>query len=558
MVGNPKSTKALCVVWQDVSLVTKFNPHLLEEFAIIGNLRSTFGINIMLYNLALNTHITNLVIWGPDKLSNTPIGVAGKHALLQLWNEGIGKDKLVKEINPAILEKMLQNIHLFDRSEEQKLDTTNLIVKEREQYMDPVVFDEFIVEAPDTLPSERYTYPIRDAKGADAYLTLLHTVWKYGVKTKIDEDSEDVKEIRGATVVIEAENPDDFYLPDWLTQAEAFGITQESLHQYYKTQFSAELYRKEIFPDVFTFERPRDYSYLYAELMYAFPRLDIIDNSVHEIVKEQGMEAAQNFLLQQTSLDKEKAKKLIKNVNQQIKSSEEIIKILLEGLIPRLDQVQYVINRIKKKPLDLDKEIVLWDQRYHTAMESGRPCLFKFSFTVRNEQVDIHVFVRSHDIGKAWFFNFYGINQLLGHIAKETGYKAGIITMESESAHIYKRDWSNVEAFLKKQVTDKIPRMYFDPNRDSDPRGIVNISVVGNIIKAKLQDTTTGKQLFELEGKSARELLYKLKHFNFISRVDHAAFIGSELAKAEMCIKLGIDYKYDNPIILPNNEKILS
>jgi dihydropteroate synthase len=100
--------------------------------------------------------------------------------------------------------------------------------------------------------------------------------------------------------------------------------------------------------------------------------------------------------------------------------------------------------------------------------------------------------------------------------------------------------------------------MFFDPNRDYDPRGIVNISVVGKIIKAKLQDTTTGKQLFEMEGKSARELLYKLKHFNFISRVDHAAFIGSELAKAEFCIKLGIEYKYDNPIILPNNNKILS
>jgi hypothetical protein len=100
--------------------------------------------------------------------------------------------------------------------------------------------------------------------------------------------------------------------------------------------------------------------------------------------------------------------------------------------------------------------------------------------------------------------------------------------------------------------------MFFDPERDSDPRGVVQVSVVDNMIKAKLLDTTTGKQLTELEGRSARELLYKLKHFNFISRVDHAAFIGSELAKAEICMKLGIEYRYDNPIILPNNEKVLS
>lgn len=545
-------------MWQDVSLVTKFNPNLLEEFAIIGNLRSTFGINIMLYNLALNPHITNLVVWGPDKLSNTPIGVAGKQALLSLWKDGVGKDKLVEEITAETLSKMLKHVALIDKSNEQKLDIAQLKLAEKGPYMDPVVFDEFIVEAPDTLPSERYSYPIRDMKGADAYLTLLHTVWKYGVKTKIDEDSEEVKEIRGATVVIEGEDPSNFYLPDWLSQTEAFGITQESIENYYQTQFSADLYRKEIFPGVYTFERPRDYSYLYAELMYAFPRIEIIDQSVHEIMKEQGYPAAREFLLSHTAINKEKAVQLVNDVEKKITSDEKRIHILLEGLVPRLDQVQYVIDRIKKKPFDLDKEIVLWDQRYHTGLESGRPCLFKFSFTVRNDQVDIHVFVRSHDIGRAWFFNFYGICQLLGRIAKETGYKSGIITIESESAHIYQRDWTNVENFLKKQVTDKIPRMYFDPNRDSDPRGIVNISVVGKIIKAKLQDTNTGKQLFELEGKSARELLYKLKHFNFISRVDHAAFIGSELAKAEVCIKLGIDYKYDNPIILPNNEKILS
>ncbi len=548
----------MCVVWQDVQLVTKFNPHLLEEFAIIGNLRSAFGINIMLYNLALNPHITNLIVWGPDKLSNTPIGLGGKKKLLELWQKGTVEDTLVDQITPETLQLILSNVELHDKSTDAKLDPAQLRLAEKGPYMEPVVFDEFVVEAPDTLPSERYTYPVRDMKGADAYLTLLHTVWKYGVKTKIDEDSEEVKEIRGATVVVEGEDPDDFFLPDWLVEEKSLGVTKESLDQYYKTQFSAEPYRKELFPGVYTFERPRDYSYLYAELMYAFPRLEIIDQSVEEILTEQGYDAARTFLLNHTAIEKTKAEKLVEDVEEKIKSDAKKITILLEGLVPRLDQVQYVIDRIKKKPFDLDKEIVLWDQRYHTGLESGRPCLFKFSFTVRNEQVDIHVFVRSHDIGRAWFFNFYGINQLLGKIAKETGYKPGIITVESESAHIYQRDWKNVEALLKKQVTDKIPRMYFDPNRDSDPRGIVNITVIDKTIKARLQDTTTGKTLFELEGRSARELLYKLKHFNFISRVDHAAFIGSELAKAEVCIKMGIEYKYDNPIVLPNNEKILS
>jgi thymidylate synthase len=541
----------LCVVWQDTQLIAKHNPDLLEKFAVLG-------INIMLYNLALNPHIKKIVVWGPDKLSNTPIGIAGRQALLELWQAKKKTDTIVKEIEPNALDTIFKNVDIVDLSAEAKPDFSVYKGDSEKPYSDPIIFPEFKVEAPDTLPSERYIYPIREQKGADAYLTLLHTVWKYGTKTKIDENSEDVKEIRGATVVIEKENPEDFYLPDWLTQAEAFGITKHSLEEYYKSQFSAEPYRKEIFPGVYMFDRPRDYAYLYAELMYAFPRQEMTDDSVHSIFKEEGYEAAKKFLLLHSTLEKKKAETLIKAVEKKIKKPDERIRILLEGLIPTIDQIAYVIDRIKRKPYDLDKEVVLWDQRYHTQMESGRPCLFKFSFTVRNDQVDIHVFVRSHDIGRAWFFNFYGINQLLGRIAKETGYKPGLITIESQSAHIYQRDWKNVDEFLKKQVVDKIPRMFFDPERDSDPRGVVQVSVVGNMIKAKLLDTGTGKQLFELEGRSARELLYKLKHFNFISRVDHAAFIGSELAKAEICMKMGIEYKYDNPIILPNNEKILS
>jgi thymidylate synthase len=546
------------VVWQDVQLVAKHNPDLLNQFSVIGNLRSTFGINIMLYNLALNPHITEVVVWGPDKLSNTPIGVAGRNSLLELWTRKERTDVIVPEIEDTHLNKILSSVKVVDVSDQPKPDFSTMPPEEATPYMKPIVFPEFKVEAPDTMPSERYIYPIREQKGADAYLTLLHTVWKYGTKTKIDDDSEEVKEIRGATVVIERENPDDFYLPDWLTKAKSFGITKHSLDEYYKSQFSAEPYRKEIFPGVYIFDRPRDYSYLYAELMYAFPRQEMTDDSVKEIFAEKGYEAAKKFIMHHTTLSKPAAEKLIKQIEKKIKKDDERIRTLLEGLIPTIDQIAYVIERIKRKPYDLDKEVVLWDQRYHTQMESGRPCLFKFSFTVRNDYVDIHVFVRSHDIGRAWFFNFYGINQLLGNIAKETGYKPGLITIESQSAHIYQRDWKNVDEFLKQQVVDKIPRMFFDPDRDSDPRGVVQVAVVDNMIKAKLLDTGTGKQLFELEGRSARELLYKLKHFNFISRVDHAAFIGSELAKAEICMKMGIEYKYDNPIILPNKEKILS
>lgn len=487
----------------------------------------------------------------------------GKEALLHLWAYGPTKEpsalKIVDEIDRNVLELLLQHIKVTEKSKETTLTLdSNTSPEHTEPYMDPVIFPEFVVKAGETLPSETYTYIIRAPKGADAYLSLLNHVWKYGVDVSIDADSENVKEIRDTVVVIEKEQPQDFFLPAWLSENTALSINQHSLHEYYKTQFSDELYRKELFPGVSRFERPQDYSYLYAELMYAFPRQAIINQTVDFIFKKYGYEETKKYLVENSVLTLKESNALVEKVEQKIQENQTRITILLEAFLPAFDQVANVIERIKRKPQDLDKEIVLWDQRYHTHIESGRPCLFKISFSVRNDQIDVHAFVRTHDIGKAWFFNYYGISQLLGKIALETDKKPGIIVIESQSAHIYKRDWEIIREIVEKEVTNKDARMFFDPDVDGDPRGIVNVSVVDGKINIKLQDTSTGAQLFETEGRTARELLYKMKHHQLISRIDHGIFIGGELAKAEICLKLGIPYKYDNPIILPNGEKVMS
>ncbi|QQG43997.1 MAG: hypothetical protein HYW86_03995 [Candidatus Roizmanbacteria bacterium] len=562
IVGNPKKTTALCVVWQDREKVADHFPHLKEEFAIIGNLRSAFGINIILYNLALNPHIKNLVVWGPDKLSNTDIGITGKNTLLSLWQKGLKQNKqilgtdykLVEEIDLSVTEKILKNVRLHDVRGQEKLIVSKTF-KEEKPYMKPVIFPEFVVKSSETLPSEEYTYTIREKKGANAYLSLLYSIWKYGEKAQIDTGGEDLKEIRGAVVVVEDENPDDIYLPLWI-KSKTLNFIEHNLENYYKTQFSADSYRKKIFEDVYLFERPRDYAYLYAELMYALPRLKEIDSAVWRLFKEKGYLSSRKFIMSNSQLQKRDTKVLTKKIEKKIKSEKKRLQIMLEAFIPATDQIAYVIERIKRKPADLDKEVVLWDVRRDTKLESGRPCINKLSFSVRRGKINVHVFARSHDIARAWFYNFYGVAKLLGKICKETGYIPGYIIIESESAHIYQRDWDAVKELVANEIQEKDPRMYFDPYLDSDPRGIVNISVAENIIKIKLQDTKSGKLLFEFDVKTAREALYKLKHYNFISRTDHAIFIGTELAKAELCIKLGIPYKYDNPIKLPSGKII--
>lgn len=558
-MGNQKSNRALCVVWQDVDRVVQHFPQFLQEFALVGNLRSAFGINIILYNLALNPHIQELIVWGPDKLSNTPIGIVGKNTLFELWKaekaSNLDRFHIVPEIDKTALSEIIQHVKVIEKSGEKELALQPF--QTAKPYMQPKIFPEFVIKAEETLPSEGFGYYIRATHAADAYLSLLTHVWRYGQTTSIDAESEDVKEIRDAIVVIEQPHTSITHLPPWLSDNPSLSINPKSLEDYYLTQFSDQPYRKELFPGVTTFERPIDYSYLYAELMYAFPRLPVVDQTIDFLLDRHGYAETKEFMLKHTQTSIDFSQQLINNIEKSVSNEAQRITILKEALFPRPNQVQNVINRILAKPQDLDKEIVLWDQRYHTQIESGRPCVYKLSFSVRENIIDVHAFMRTHDVGKAWFFNFYGITRLLEYIAAQTGKKPGKVVMESQSAHIYKRDWETVKAIVNEQILENPARMFFDPERDGDPRGIVNISVVDGKIKIKLQDMITGAQLFEQEGKTARELMYQLKHHQLISRIDHGVFIGGELAKAELCIKLGIPYKYDNPIVLPNGQKLM-
>jgi thymidylate synthase len=546
-VGNPESTNVLCVVWQELDRVIQHHPNILNEYAIIGNLRSSFGINVMFYNLARNPHIQNIYVWAPDALSNTDIGKSGKEALIKLWASG--EYDFVEEVDRKAVGVMIKRITLINWKEKNppKRGLFHSTVLDTLKYVNPIFFPEFKIKTPETFPSEKYTYPIRVHTGAEGFGKLLHTIWKYGDLSKIDIEGQKVKEIRGAIVVVENEKKE-IVVPDWLEKHNSFCVTKESLNQYYRTQFSDKPYKKKLYSNIYRFERPRDYSYLYAELLFAFPRPFELERYIDKVEKEKTYTETKRIYLNNYSSNIKRDKKWIQRMEHNISGKEKRFKILREYFLPRINQINYVINRIKGFPDDLDKEVNLWDVRKNIHLTSGRPCLNKLSFSVRNKKIDLHAFFRSHDICKAWFYNYYGIRLLQQYVAIKTGYTCGYTIIESESAHIYERDFKRVEEFVMDQFTKMDPIMFFNPKTDSDHRGSLLVKVIGREIVVILQDSLTGNNLMKLRGKTARELIYILRHHDLISRTDHALFIGSELAKAEMCMKKGIVYKYDSVI----------
>ena len=71
--------------------------------------------------------------------------------------------------------------------------------------------------------------------------------------------------------------------------------------------------------------------------------------------------------------------------------------------------------------------------------------------------------------------------------------------------------------------------MVFDLEHDSDPRGNVVIATTDKRINLKLVSPQGDQVILELEGQSAHELLYKLRHVAPLSRLDHHLLVKSEV-----------------------------
>ncbi|MFW9931882.1 MAG: thymidylate synthase [Candidatus Thorarchaeota archaeon] len=105
-----------------------------------------------------------------------------------------------------------------------------------------------------------------------------------------------------------------------------------------------------------------------------------------------------------------------------------------------VNQIEYVINKLKESPKTRRAVATTWDPRKDTVHDEV-PCLNHFVFMTREDIVDMSVMIRSNDMYGAWLANVYGLTELLRHVATETGLRPGRITTVSINAHIYNHDW---------------------------------------------------------------------------------------------------------------------
>ncbi|MBI5000355.1 MAG: DUF4346 domain-containing protein [Euryarchaeota archaeon] len=67
-------------------------------------------------------------------------------------------------------------------------------------------------------------------------------------------------------------------------------------------------------------------------------------------------------------------------------------------------------------------------------------------------------------------------------------------------------------------------------------------------VEKKGAKVATGRLNAVMRGKSAEKLSSAIVEAGLVSRLDHAAYVGRELHKAEMALKKGVKYEQDDPL----------
>lgn len=212
-----------------------------------------------------------------------------------------------------------------------------------------------------------------------------------------------------------------------------------------------------------------------------------------------------------------------------------------------INQVDYIIESLKEAGHTRRAVLCLWDPsrdewnaEKKEWVKENQPCLNLIQCRIQGNRLMMTVYIRSNDMFKAWPENAFAMRKLQQLIQKgvSSEIKLGDLIIISHSAHIYEQDWEKAQAVVKKLASKYLETTDFL----IDPRGNFYIYLKDNQIAVN-HYSPSGDLIQEFKGQTAVEL--KTAIMPFVSRIDHAFYLGGELEKAEMALKEGREYNQD-------------
>jgi len=202
-----------------------------------------------------------------------------------------------------------------------------------------------------------------------------------------------------------------------------------------------------------------------------------------------------------------------------------------------VNQIDKVVSRLKKSPYSRRVVAGLWNP-FIDSDSPNPPCLTQITWNVKNGKIYQTCVFRSHDLFGAYLLNALALRRLQERISGEVGLEPGSLIIISQSAHVYENSWKKAEILLNSHYRNK--ELAFGADRAG--YFLIKIGENREEITAQHYLIDGRKTKYEFKGKDAVTIYKKILNEHLVSQLDHAAYLGRELTKAEECIKNKKEY----------------
>jgi thymidylate synthase len=198
-----------------------------------------------------------------------------------------------------------------------------------------------------------------------------------------------------------------------------------------------------------------------------------------------------------------------------------------------MDAIEVCAARLSEDPEDRKSYFTLWDNARDLTAPEGRPCLVSIFFRKVEDKLSLTATFRTHNALDAWPLNFYGLAELQWQVAKRANIPPGPITVFSHSISIDPRE-------LDRALTVVGQRRW---KMHLDPMGYFRVTLDGKeiLVEHRFEDVT----LKEYRGRTAMALQHQIARDLAVSDINHAIYLGRQLAKAEAALKEGREFVQD-------------
>jgi thymidylate synthase len=197
------------------------------------------------------------------------------------------------------------------------------------------------------------------------------------------------------------------------------------------------------------------------------------------------------------------------------------------------DNLAACLERLKADPEDRKAYLTLWDNNRDLKVAKGQPCFVSLFFRRFGEKLTLTATFRTHNALDAWLPNVYGLMAVQQWVALGLEMLPGPITVVSHSISIDRKELDRALAMISHRafVIREDPCGYFRLSLDE-----------GEILVEHRHGDVTLK---EYRGKKASRLQHELARDLALSDLNHAMYLGRQLARAEECLRTGREFEQE-------------